>query len=57
MFGVGQAIVTPTIIKAELVAQYRIDEFNGLVENVTAFKANLVVERHPNALRASAAPH
>jgi phage tail sheath gpL-like len=47
-FGVGQKIVTPTIIRAELVAQYLIDEFNGLVENVNAFKANLIVERDPN---------
>jgi phage tail sheath gpL-like len=47
-FGVGQKIVTPNIIKAELVAQYRIDEFNGLVENVKAFKLNLIVERDPN---------
>jgi phage tail sheath gpL-like len=47
-FGAGQAIVTPKIIKAELVAQYRVDEFNGLVENGAAFKANLIVERDPN---------
>jgi phage tail sheath gpL-like len=47
-FGVGQAIVTPKSIKAELVAQYRIDEFNGLVEDVTNFKRHLIVERHPN---------
>jgi phage tail sheath gpL-like len=47
-FGAGQAIVTPKIIKAELVAQYRIDEFNGLVENGKAFKDNLIVERDPN---------
>jgi phage tail sheath gpL-like len=47
-FGAGQAIVTPMIIKAELVAQYRIDEFNGLVENGKAFKNNLIVERDPN---------
>lgn len=47
-FGAGQAIVTPKIIKAELVAQYRIDEFNGLVENGQAFKNNLIVERDPN---------
>lgn len=47
-FGAGQAIVTPKIVKAELVAQYRIDEFNGLVENAFAFKNNLVVERDPN---------
>jgi phage tail sheath gpL-like len=47
-FGAGQAIVTPKIIKAELVAQYRIDEFNGLVENGKQFKAHLIVERDPN---------
>lgn len=47
-FGAGQAIVTPKTIKAELVSQYRIDEFNGLVENGAAFKANLIVERDPN---------
>ncbi|MGD9766853.1 MAG: phage tail sheath subtilisin-like domain-containing protein [Pseudolabrys sp.] len=44
-FGPGQAIVTPNVIKAELVAQYSQDEYNGLVENLGAFKANLVVER------------
>ncbi|MCA1524300.1 phage tail sheath C-terminal domain-containing protein [Bradyrhizobium yuanmingense] len=44
-FGPGQAIVTPKIIKAELVAQYRQDEFEGLVENAKAFKDNLIVER------------
>jgi len=47
-FGAGQAIVTPKIVKAELVAQYRIDEFNGLVEDALNFKANLIVERDPN---------
>jgi phage tail sheath gpL-like len=47
-FGAGQAIVTPKIIKAELVAQYRVDEFNGLVENGKQFKAHLIVERNPN---------
>jgi len=47
-FGPGQAIVTPKSIKAELVAQYRIDEFNGLVENAAAFKDALIVERDPN---------
>ncbi|HWJ72592.1 MAG TPA: phage tail sheath subtilisin-like domain-containing protein [Kaistia sp.] len=44
-FGAGQAIVTPNVIRAELVAQYENDEFNGLVENADAFAANLVVER------------
>jgi phage tail sheath gpL-like len=47
-FGAGQAIVTPGIIKAELVAEYRMDEFNGLAENTREFKAHLLVERDPN---------
>ena len=47
-FGAGQAIVTPKIVKAELVAQYRTDEFAGLVENGKAFKENLIVERDTN---------
>jgi len=47
-FGPGQAIVTPKIIKAELVAEYAIDEWNGLVENMSAFKDHLIVERDPN---------
>jgi phage tail sheath gpL-like len=44
-FGPGQAIVTPNIIKAELVAEYRQDEYDGLVENGDAFKKFLMVER------------
>ena len=47
-FGPGQAIVTPKIIKAELIAQYRFDEFLGRVENARAFKENLIVERDAN---------
>jgi phage tail sheath gpL-like len=47
-FGPGQAIVTPGIVKAELVAQYRQDEFNGLVEDVADFASFLIVERDPN---------
>jgi phage tail sheath gpL-like len=47
-FGPGQAIVTPGIIKAELVNEYQMDMWNGLVENLRAFKANLIVERDPN---------
>ena len=47
-FGPGQAIVTPGIIKAELIAEYRQDEYNGLVEDVRNFKRNLLVERDPN---------
>ncbi len=52
-FGPGQAIVTPKIIKGELIAQYQQDEENGLVENPDAFAANLIVERdstNPNRL-------
>lgn len=45
-FGEGQAIVTPNIIRAELVAQYREMETLGLVENTEAFKAALIVERN-----------
>jgi phage tail sheath gpL-like len=47
-FGPGQAIVTPGIIKAELVAEYRMDMFNGLVEDLSNFKKHLLVERDPN---------
>ena len=47
-FGPGQAIVTPGIIKGELIAEYANDMWYGLVENITAFKANLIVERDPN---------
>jgi phage tail sheath gpL-like len=47
-YGVGQAIVTPSVIRAELVAEYAVDEYNGLVENLNAYKQNLIVERDPN---------
>jgi phage tail sheath gpL-like len=44
-FGAGQAIVTPGIIKDELIAQYRTLESQGLCENMEAFKKFLIVER------------
>ena len=44
-FGPGQAIVTPAMIKAELISEYATDQFNGLVENTSAFVQNLLVER------------
>ena len=47
-FGPGQAIVTPGIIKAELIAEYQSDEFNGLVQDDTNFAQYLMVERDPN---------
>lgn len=52
-FGAGRAIVTPKVIKAELIAAYGELERNGLVENAEAFQANLIVERdttNPNRL-------
>jgi phage tail sheath gpL-like len=47
-FGPGQAIVTPGVIKAELINQYQQDMYNGLVENLVDFKNYLLVERDPN---------
>lgn len=44
-FGPGQAIVTPNVIRSELIAHYASLENRGLVENMRAFKDNLVVER------------
>jgi phage tail sheath gpL-like len=52
-FASGQAIVTPSIIRGELVASYLDLMELGLVENVDAFVENLVVERNstnPNRL-------
>lgn len=45
-FGSGQAIVTPKIIKAEIVAIYRQLEEAGLVENFALFKDALIVQRN-----------
>lgn len=45
-FGAGQAVVTPNVIKAELVASYGELEARGLVENRKIFKENLIVERN-----------
>jgi len=44
-FGAGQAIVTPAVIRAELIAGYYILEQMGIVENADAFAQYLVVER------------
>jgi phage tail sheath gpL-like len=46
-FGLGQAIVTPRIIRAELVAAYSELISMGIVENMDAFKQFLIVERDP----------
>jgi phage tail sheath gpL-like len=47
-YGPGQAIVTPNLIRSELVALYKQDEYNGLVEDTSKFKEFLIVERDPN---------
>ena len=45
-FGLGQAVVTPSVIRGELVALFRELEEKSLVENAEAFKEGLVVERN-----------
>jgi len=52
-FGPGQKVVTPKVIKAELVAEARLAEYDGLMSNVQAFIDNLFVEidtTNPNRL-------
>lgn len=44
----GQAIVTPSVIRGELIALARDWESAGLVENLDQFKQDLIVERDPN---------
>jgi phage tail sheath gpL-like len=49
----GAAVVTPGMVKAELIAQYRQLEAQGLVVSADAFKAGLIVEQdtgNPNRL-------
>jgi phage tail sheath gpL-like len=47
-FGAGQPIVTPRIIKAELVAQYAEMVEAGLCEDAEGFAAATIVERNAN---------
>ncbi|MCJ2053995.1 phage tail sheath subtilisin-like domain-containing protein [Methylobacterium sp. J-070] len=44
-FGAGKPIVTPLMIKAEMVSEYRDMETDGLVENADLYIANLSVAR------------
>jgi phage tail sheath gpL-like len=46
-FGPGANVVTPNIIRADLIAQYRALESQGLVQNGAAFKQALVVQQNP----------
>jgi len=45
-FSPGQAIATPSMIKAEILSLFREWESDGLVENFEQFKADLLVERN-----------
>lgn len=45
-YGIGQAVVTPVVMKAEAIAKFREWESLGLVENMADFKANLIAERN-----------
>lgn len=57
--GPGQKAVTPTDIKAELIAEYSAAAYDGLVSNIDQFKANLIVEiddNNPNKLNTLWAP-
>jgi phage tail sheath gpL-like len=45
-FGTGQAVVTPKVMKSECISWFRQMEELGLVENFSAFKNDLVVERN-----------
>lgn len=47
-FAAGQAIVTPAVIRGELLAEYAAMEEIGLVENAKAFAKYLIVERDSN---------
>ncbi|MRI57756.1 phage tail protein [Methylobacterium sp. DB1607] len=51
-FAAGLPIVTPLVVKAELINEYRQQEFDGLVENADLYIRNLVVRRatEPNTL-------
>lgn len=47
-FAPGQPIVTPSIIKGELMALYRELEYDGIVQDFDAYKKSLIVEIDPN---------
>jgi phage tail sheath gpL-like len=58
-FGAGQAIVTPKIARAELIAHYGELEEIGIVEDLDGFERALIVERSatdPNRLNALVSP-
>lgn len=46
-FAPGSAIVTPNVIKSDLIAQYGELEYNGYVQDTAAFSKALIVEQNP----------
>ncbi|MGP2469131.1 phage tail sheath subtilisin-like domain-containing protein [Yersinia sp. 2540 StPb PI] len=44
-FAPGSAIITPNIIRAELIAQYQTLEFNGYVQDAKGFAKGLIVKK------------
>lgn len=44
-FAPGSAIVTPSIIRADLIAAYQALEYNGYVQNSQAFAQGLIVQK------------
>lgn len=60
LFGPGQAVVTPKVLKAELVSLFLDWMAAGLTENIEQFKADLIVERDagdPNRANALIPPN
>lgn len=48
MFAQGQAIVTPSIVKGELLSLYKSLEYAGIVQDFDGYKKSLVVELDAN---------
>lgn len=46
--GDGEGVVTPKVIRAEMIGRYRALETEGIVENTEVFKEHLLVERDSN---------
>nr|WP_306806018.1 phage tail sheath C-terminal domain-containing protein [Caballeronia sp. BR00000012568055] len=42
----GSNVVTPNVIRADLIATYQTDEENGLVQGSDVFAKGLIVERN-----------
>jgi phage tail sheath gpL-like len=46
-FAPGSNIVTPSVIKADIIARFQEQEFDGYVQNSQAFAQALIVEQNP----------